>query len=199
MEFKKIIKYLLVLAIILFLVMWGFSMWNPQKSNKFKYAGQTWYVVNQGGLTFYVTFVEFAGKKQKVVLRSDPRSLANISMDPDIPTEILSAKKIYITFDPINASPYYQVALYELYKITNGLFRIPTIPAFTRDADPPNPDVPLRDCDDAKNGIVVIVLNITDQNTATLNDDCIYVNAKDGLTLVDVATKVAINCLNIPV
>ena len=161
--------------------------------------------IQDGNYTFYDlgnnafgTYVVIDNnQKQLVQFRLDPREAGNVSLDEEALRDIVSAKKIYITSDPLGKDlGNVAVAAYQISRII-GLSNIPTVGAYTRDSEPPNPDVPLKTCNDATNTTTVIILEAGDFTGVSEKDYCVHISGTNNTEMIKAADKLGMNLLGI--
>ena len=200
-EKKKISwwKKVLVIIPIIFLATWALAMWNPleekRPDNVFDISGYTFFELDDGT---YGTYILAGEQKIPVAFRLDPRNASEIHIDEGVVNRILTSTKVYITFNP-NQEGLSQFALAgaEVSRIT-GLYKIITVGAYTEDANPIDPNIPLRTCDDVSNTTAVIVMELSDKEGIYLDDqNCVHLTAEEPDRLVLVADKLGMELLGI--
>lgn len=202
--FKKIAS----VAILLFMVGWVFAAYYGLQSTAADNK-QNQNIISAGGYDFYLlpdntfgTYVNSGDQKIPVAFRLDPREAGNISLEEQAIQQILTAKKIYIAFDPQQPKedlPKMAVAAAEISRIT-GLYNLQTVGAFTRDSDPVNQNVPIKTCKDVDIGVTVIEMQIdnsTEQNSILQDKGCVKVIAKSSDGLILAADKLGMNLIGI--
>jgi len=111
----------------------------------------------------------------QIPLRNLPEDVKIISLSSREVKKILNAKGIFITLDP-NLKAYASIGAIELAGVLGtadfGVFKIPTQGAFTEKIDS---DYPVKTCEDAKDGVIVITLILGDENRIDSEGDCIIV------------------------
>jgi hypothetical protein len=162
--------------------------------NAFVVNNYTFYNASDGS---YGTYVVLGGNQTAIRFRLDPREAGNISLDDIALKDIVSAKKLYITTDPQGTDlGNIAIAAYEISRII-GLSSIPTVGAYTRDADPPNSDVPIKTCADATNTTTVIVLETGDFTGISDQNYCVHISGTNSTELIKAADKLGMNLLGI--
>jgi len=165
---------------------------SPQ--NGFQIGNYTFYDVGDGTFGTYVTY---QGQQQPIQFRLDPREAGSIPIDDSAVQKILSAKKVYLTSDPQGPElPKVAVAAYEISRIF-GFYGIKATGAYTRDADPPNPDIPLKTCADASSTTTVVVLEEGNFTGITEENNCVHVSGFNADELIWAADKLGMNLLGI--
>jgi hypothetical protein len=162
--------------------------------NAFIVGNYTFYNASDGS---FGTYFQFGGNKTAIRFRLDPREAGNISLDDIALRDIVSAKKLYITTDPQGTDlGNIAVAAYEISRII-GLSSIPTVGAYTRDSDPPNPDVPIRTCTDASNTTTIILLETGNFTGISDQNYCVHISGTNSTELIKAADKLGMNLLGI--
>jgi hypothetical protein len=163
--------------------------------NAIQVGNYTFYDLGNNAFGTYVVLGN--NPKQLVQFRLDPREAGNISLDEKALMDIVSAKKIYITSDPLGKDlGNVAVAAYQISRII-GLSSIPTVGAYTRDSEPPNPDVPLKTCNDATNTTTVIILEAGDFTGVSEKDYCVHISGTNNTEMIKAADKLGMNLLGI--
>jgi len=163
--------------------------------NAIQVGNYTFYDLGNNAFGTYVVIDN--NQKQLVQFRLDPREAGNVSLDEKALMDIVSAKKIYITSDPLGKDlGNVAVAAYQISRII-GLSSIPTVGAYTRDSEPPNPDVPLKTCNDATNTTTVIVLEAGDFTGVSEKDYCVHISGTNNTEMIKAADKLGMNLLGI--
>jgi len=163
-------------------------------ANAFVVGNYTFYNASDGS---YGTYVQLGGNQTAIRFRLDPREAGNISLDDIALRDIVSAKKLYITTDPQGTDlGNIAIAAYEISRII-GLSSIPTVGAYTRDADPSDPDVPIKTCADATNTTTVIVLETGDFTGISDRNYCVHISGTNSTELIKAADKLGMNLLGI--
>ncbi len=194
-------KKLFVLIPILFLSTWALAMWNPlekndKPSNLIEIGNYSFYELEDGS---FRTYVVYGDKKIPVPFRLDPRNASNISLADGVVEKLLKSQKIYIVFSPDESEiAKMAVAGAEISRIT-GLYGITTTSAYTKDSEPVNPNIPIRTCADAKEGIGVIMLEPNATTGIDLKDGCVLVSGATADDLILAADKLGMNLLGIKV
>ena len=163
--------------------------------NAIQVGNYTFYDLGNNAFGTYVVIDN--NQKQLVQFRLDPREAGNVSLDEEALIDIVSAKKIYITSDPLGKDlGNVAIAAYQISRII-GLSNIPTVGAYTRDSEPPNPNVPLKTCNDATNTTTVIILETGDFTGISEKDYCVHISGTNNTEMIKAADKLGMNLLGI--
>jgi len=163
--------------------------------NAIQVGNYTFYDLGNNAFGTYVVIDN--NQKQLIQFRLDPREAGNISLDEKALMDIVSAKKIYITSDPLGKDlGNVAIAAYQISRII-GLSNIPTVGAYTRDSEPPNPNVPLKTCNDATNTTTVIILEAGDFTGISEKDYCVHISGTNNTEMIKAADKLGMNLLGI--
>ena len=174
----------------------GDKIQQKQDQNLIEVSGYSFYIMPDGTFT---TVYETGGGQIPIQFRLDPREADNISIDDTSVSTIINAKKIYITSNPNQPDlGKLAVASAEVSRIT-GLYSIETIPTFTEDSDPPNPSVPLKNCEDADAATKTVVIYVhLDNSTGVRNENgCIHVTGDTSDSMILAADKLGYNLIGI--
>lgn len=136
----------------------------------------------------------------RFAFREDPRILSNIPLNEDVVNIILSSNKLYLSYNPndVNISKI-AIAGIQIARITGNVFRIPTTEAYTEDAQPVDPNIPLRTCEDATDSSAVIILQITDTTEIISEGRCIIVKGENADELIQSADKLGMNLVGVKI
>lgn len=200
---KNFFKKITSVFILIFMVGWVFAAYYGF-SNDDKQQNEN--IISVGGYNFYAledgtfgTYLNTGDSKIPVAFRLDPRNASTISLDQSTVQQILTAKKIYLTFDPmIEDKARVAVAVAEIARITS-LYNIETVGAYIKDSDPPSPGVPIRTCEDTSSTITVLELGIDNlTSTSIVNQKgCIKMNGQTADDLIGAADKLGMNLIGI--
>ena len=89
-----------------------------------------------------------------------------------------NSEKVYFSYDPSQESQY---AMYDLSR--NFVFQKIVYSCY-EDSDLCT-DMPLKTCDDATNNVGVVVFKVADENSVSLEDNCLSIEGKSLLNVVD--------------
>ncbi|MFH0868799.1 MAG: hypothetical protein V1839_01080 [archaeon] len=197
------------IAILIFMVGWVFAAYygitnegdqtNQDEISVKDISGTDYkfYILTDGT---FGTYINIGNEKVPVAFRMDPRNASLINLEESAVQQILSAKKLYITFNPngIEDEGRMAVATAELSRITS-LYGIETVGAYTKDSNPPNPSIPIRTCDDSRDLTTVIEMGVSNTTAPGITNDrgCINVFAETPDALIDAADKLGMNLLGI--
>lgn len=160
-------------------------------------SGYSIYALQDG--TFGTFIKDNSGKQIPIAFRLDPRNASNISIDNTSVEQILNSKKIYVIVDPDETElGKIAVAAAEISRIP-PIYGITIVGAYSKDSNPPNPNVPIRTCSDASNmtSTSIIYLNVGN-STGIVNDNgCIHVDGKTADDLILAADKLGYNLVGI--
>lgn len=132
-----------------------------------------------GDLTLYdlQIYSERAGVEHlyQIPLRNLPKDVKFVSFEEGVQEKVLSSKGVFVTLDP-NLKSQATLGAIEIAGVIGtadfGVFKIPTQGAFTEKIDV---DYPVKTCNDAKDGVAVILLNMGKENKVYSQGDCIIV------------------------
>lgn len=204
---KKVSVWVKLFAVIVIVSMvgWVLAAWMGPGNPESKKNGKT---IEVSGYTFYVlgdgTFATMYGTgadEIPVQFRLDPREAQGIPLESGVVPLLLASKKVYITLNPNQPDlGKFAVASAEISRIT-ALYGINTIGAFTEDSDPPDPNVPLRTCDDADNRTKtsVVYINLGNSTEIAEENSCIYVTGETADDLILAADKLGYNLIGIKI
>ncbi|UCD03997.1 MAG: hypothetical protein JSW73_05705 [Candidatus Woesearchaeota archaeon] len=146
----------------------------------------------------YITDVKDA--TTRFAFRGDPRNISSINLDEDVVDIILNSNKIYLAYNP-NEENLSKIAIagIEIVRLTGNVFRIPSVEAYTEDADPVDPNVPLKTCEDATELTPIIFLEITDTTEIISEGNCIYVRGKNADELIEASDKLGMNLVGVKI
>jgi len=201
---KDLFNKIISVAILIFMVGWVFAAYYGVKgSDDTQDSEQT---ITIGNYQFYLladstfgTYFNVGGKKLPIAFRLDPRNASTISLDPSAVEQVLSAKKVYITFDPnVEDKARMAVASAEIARITS-LYNIETVGAYIKDSDPPSENVPIKTCDAGQQFITVIELDVNNLTDTNIKNEkgCVIVSGKTADSLIDAADKLGMNLIGI--
>jgi hypothetical protein len=163
-------------------------------ANLFEISGYSFYALQD---KTFGTVIKGNGANIPIVFRLDPRNASNISIDNTSATQILTSEKVYVVVNPNQTDlAKIAVAAAEISRIP-PLYNISVIGAYTQDSNPPNPDVPIRTCDDASSTTSVIYLGIGNETKIENIDGCVNVIGKNADELILAADKLGMNLVGI--
>ncbi|MEK6923109.1 MAG: hypothetical protein AABW84_00210 [Nanoarchaeota archaeon] len=144
------------------------------------------------------TLIKHGGKDIPILFRLDPRYAEGIPLEQPAIQRILGSQKIYLVLDP-NAEEIakYVVAATEIARIT-ALYGIETITAYTRDSNPVQQNIPIKDCDavDATTGVIRFQLGTTG---ITVENGCVLIAGDTPDELILAADKLGYNLVGIAI
>ncbi len=128
------------------------------------------------------------GQVQPISFRLDPRTMKDILIESDLNQKIRNATKIYTTYSPNLDTSYAKMAV-AIGEVTRLLplvtkNRAVSKNAFTEDSDPIDPDVPIKNCEDATIEYPIISFEIGNQNRVNSEGFCIHIIGKDADELI---------------
>jgi hypothetical protein len=207
---KKVSIWTKVFAIVVMITMVGWVLaaymdkgTNNSNSNNngntslVNISGYSIYALSDG--TFGTFIKDNSGKQIPVAFRLDPRNASNISIDNTSVKQILDSKKIYIVVDPDETElGKIAVAAAEISRIP-PLYGITVVGAYSKDSNPPNPNVPIRTCSDASNATStsIIYLNVGNSTGIENTNGCIHIDGKTADDLILAADKLGYNLVGI--
>ncbi|MBI4159040.1 hypothetical protein HY500_02150 [Candidatus Woesearchaeota archaeon] len=111
----------------------------------------------------------------QIPLRNLPKEVTFVSFEEGIQKKVLNSRGVFITLDPkLNAQA--SLGAIEIAGVIGtadfGVFKIPTQGAFTEKTDV---DYPVKTCEQAKDGIAVILLKLENENKVYSQGDCVVV------------------------
>jgi len=200
-KFKSFYKKALVILLVVLMFSWLLAAWKPSNEEDF-YEQIPEEKITIGEYDFWIledgtfgTFFYADGNRIPAAFRLDPREAHNIPLEEEAVSEILSAQKIYLTFNPNEGElSKIAVASAELSRIL-AVFRIPIKGAYTEDTNPINPDIPLKTCEDATQDVKIILLQPNQPTGITIEDNCIYLSGETEDDLILASDKLGYNLL----
>lgn len=208
---KKMSIWAKIFAVIVIISMtgWIFAAYldNPDNQNNgnkkyeggFEISGYTFYDLQDGT---FGTFIGSGSEEIPIAFRLDPRNASNISLADDSVARILAATKAYVVVNPNNQTELAKIAVAaaEISRIL-PLYNITTVGAYTEDSNPPNPNVPIKTCDDATNTTAVIHLKIDPDGRTEIKtvDNCVHVIGTTADDLILAADKLGYNLVGITI
>lgn len=198
---RNLFKKIICIVTFILMVGWAFIYFIPssdeqQNENLISVGGYNFYIQPDG--VFY-TYINIGNSKIPVGFRLDPRNASSISIDSTAVQQVLTAKKLYIAFNPnTEETAKMAVAVAEISRIL-GLYNIETVGAYLHDSNPPNPNVPIRTCDDVSSTVTVLELGVDAvADTGIQNDKgCIKITGKTADDLISAADKLGMNLIGI--
>ncbi len=164
----------------------------PQE-NVIQLGGYTFYDIGDGTFGTYVTLGQ---QKIPILFRLDPRNATAIPIAEQAVKQIFTAQKVYITFNPNQKNlSKIAVAAVEISRIL-ALYGIPVTAAYTEDANPVNPDVPIKTCNDVSDTVTVLYLGIGKTEIDTYGG-CVLVTGETTDELILAADKLGMHLLGI--
>lgn len=181
---------ILIIAIITFLMI------NPI-FNKivFKYNGYLIHKNTENGLQYDI-YLNLEGREVTLSLRSDPREVDKIPINTSFREIILNSSQIYTAIDPYaNMTAITSLAALEIDKIIDNsyLYAIPVNSAFTREMG----NYTVKTCEDSKDKVSVILLELANKTEVTVKDKCIIINGKTEEDLIRAADRLVLTLLGV--
>lgn len=131
-------------------------------------------------------------------LRNDPKSLENVTIEPNIKNKILSKQTIYFTIDPKeNLTSKSTIAAVEISGVISrriGIFNKETLGATTEFA---NKETEIINCNNVTKEIGVIWLKIGLETKVSSENDCIIVQGTNEDELIRAADRLTYQILGI--
>jgi len=169
-------KLFAVLTII-FMAGWALALYvekPAQEKNileKFNVSGHSFYKLKDGT---FGTVIDSGGQKIPIAFYLDPRNASTIPMSGNY-TALLDMQKIYITFNPNQQNlSNFGIAAAQLARIP-AMYGIKVIGAYSEDANPVDPNVPIKTCKDASETTGIIFLTLGNNTSVYGQDNCFYV------------------------
>ncbi len=163
----------------------------PLPDNAIQVDDFLFYETEDGFFGAYLQFPE-TGNVVTITFRLDPREASSIPVSGQPYEKIMNAnaQRIYVSYNPNQENiSHVEVARAQVARMIPLTRGITPIAAFTEDYDPINPDIPLRNCDDATIDIPVIVFEIAEQTQVYEENNCIHVQGKDSYDLMLAADR----------
>lgn len=136
----------------------------------------------------------------RFAFRENPQNLSEVYLEPGVVDKILNSNKIYLAYNPNSKNiSRITVAGIEIARLTGNVFKISTVEAYTEDADPIDPNVPLRDCNDSTNSTTVLSLEVSNSTEILLDNGCVHVKGSTADELIKSADKLGMNLVGIEV
>ncbi|MGB9675126.1 MAG: hypothetical protein ACP5IJ_02335 [Candidatus Nanoarchaeia archaeon] len=186
---------------ILFMAGWALALYvekEPAQKNfveQFNVSNYVFYKLKDGTFS---TAVDVKGQKIPVAFYLDPRNASNIPISKDL-NFLLSAKKVYITFNPNQENlSAFAIAAAQISRIL-ALYDIKVVGAYTEDTKPIDPNVPIKTCADATELNPVIFLSMGNSSEINVSKYCVNVRGADPQSLVFAADKLGYALLGIKV
>jgi len=128
------------------------------------------------------------GQVQPISFRLDPRTMDDIIIEPDLNQKIRNATKVYTAYNPNLDTSYAKMAV-AIGEVTRLLplitvNRAVSKNAFTEDANPIDPNVPIKTCKDATIEYPIISFELGNQNRVNSEGFCINVIGKNADDLI---------------
>lgn len=154
-----------------------------------------------GGLTIYdlQIYTDTSGVEHlyQIPVRNLPKDVKIVSFEEDIQKKILNSRGVFVTFDP-NLKAHASLGAIEIAGVIGtaefGVFKIPTQGAFTEKTDI---DYLVKTCEDAKDGVSVILLKLGDKNSVYSQGDCIIVEGDSYDNLIKSSERLIFGLFNV--
>ncbi len=196
---KKHISYVITSLIILLVLGSLFLVYIHNKRYSqlaFDYHGFN-VVRTKEGYRFQI-FINENKEPNYFTLRSDPRTVENISIEQKIATELLNKEQIYVVIDPYeNLTGLTTMAALEIDKILENLFlfNIPVNTGFTKPYAKVN--LTVVTCQEANATLGVIWLRLGEQTNIFSEHGCTIIEAEKEEDLLRAADRIILKLLNI--
>lgn len=133
----------------------------------------------------------------QIPVRNLPEDVEMVSIETGTVPKIRNAKGIFVTLNPeLKAEA--SIGAIEIAGVIGtadfGVFKIPTQGAFTEKT---GIDYPVKTCEDAKEGVVVILLKLEDENSVSIEGDCILVEGDSYENLIKASERLVFRLFNI--
>ena len=169
--------------------------------------GYAFYENIQDG-SFEAIVTDTSGNALAVPFRADPRELSDIIIEDNAVLSIKSAERMYLVFDP-NTEDFeetknnLQLALGQVSRLINLVTVNRIHPTTALTADIPNETyddtVPIKDCSDATETTPVLFFTIAQDDSVTIQDNCIIISGTTGDRLIDVGDKLGMHLVGLKV
>jgi hypothetical protein len=201
-------KSFTVALMIIVLIIAGFSLfiWFSQpKSTAYNYFD---FVQQEDGL--WAVTIAHGDELQQIIFHHHPEELDDVLIQKGIDQLVKelalrraqgSHGQIFVTVDP-QAPAHLAIAFVEIVKVTgeiHNLYNIPTKAAYTREF-PADDHLPIVNCNDAREDVLVIWIKTEGENViTTINDHCIVLQGSSAQDTVRVADRFVYELLGIMV
>jgi hypothetical protein len=139
------------------------------------------------------------GKEIPIAFRLDPRNASAIPLDDSAVNQILTSKKIYVVVDPDEKElAKLSVAAFEISRIP-PLYGVEVVGAYSKDSNPPNPNVPIRTCNDVTETNGVIYLQVGNVTEIKVVNGCVHIVGANADELILAADKLGYNLVGIKI
>jgi len=164
------------------------------------------YISNSNNVTYYFEDIDnnflvylplSNGQYYKAGYRLDPREITNYAYPNEVINKINSNKKIYLSANPNNLDGKVNVAMLQLVNSISlsTLGRdVDFVESFTEDANPINPNIPIRSC---KSNDFVIEFNLAKNNGVFIKNNCIQINSTTSDNLINYADSIGYGLVGI--
>lgn len=157
----------------------------------------TFYQTEDGYYGIYLQTVN-TGKKIGVIFRLDPREAGKIPLEEEAVSKIIGGRKVYITYNPNQENiSSVVVAAAQVARIIPLLHGNKPVVAYTEDANPVDPNIPLKTCEDATEETPVIVFEVGNKTQILEENNCIHVQGENYGSLILAADKLGMNLVGI--
>lgn len=166
--------------------------------NSFLVGDYTFYEVEDG--TFGAFLPTTTGELWPIKFRLDPREAEGIEVSNESTEKIYTSDKVYVTYNPnVDEVSKVAIAAIEISRVIPLITGLAITEAFTEDANPINPDIPLKTCDDATETTAVIQLEISDVNEVIREGECVIVKGTNPDDLILSADKFGMHLVGLKV
>ena len=169
-QFYVVLLGLFIIAIMVFSSLYYGLSDDTQK--KVKYQGYNFIESSSGWMTY-------VNNEQKLLILSDPSMLNESFVEVNF-NSMKGNSKIYVSYNPYDNA---NSALYDLDR--SGLLTMQVYVACYEDNEQCS-ELPIKTCEDATNGVGVIVLKQANETRVSLNNNCLTIEGNDLLNIVDV-------------
>ena len=202
----SIIVIALIVVLVGFIVFVSFTYGKGFLTGKHIYESpsgdQFTFIENKvGELTLYdlQVYTEQSGVEHlyQIPLRNLPKDVKIVSFEDGIQKKVLESRGVFITLDP-NLKAQATLGAIEIASVIGtaefGVFKIPTQGAFIEKTDI---DYPVKTCDDAKDGVSVVLLKLGDKNKVYSQGDCIIVEGDSYDNLLKSSERLIFGLFNV--
>ena len=133
----------------------------------------------------------------QIPVRNLPKDVESIPIETGTVPKIRNARGAFVTLDP-NLKAEASIGAIEIAGVIGtadfGIFKIPTQGAFTEKT---SIDYPVKTCEDAKEGVIVILLKLSGKNEVSIEGDCIIIEGDSYGNLIKSSERLVFRQFNI--